>query len=242
MKYHLQMASLIPSLMIVLPAPAAAQAPREQNVFIRANMGVQPSARTFQLAATPVVYGENAILNSLEGVDGSAMLDLQGGYRVHQRFWIALGLTTTMSTKSEARVVEQIPDPLLYDRLAGGQDDLTDLTHKERSAHLSMIWEMPVSARLDASVLGGPSYIKVFQDFIQNVEVTPGTQNATPVPNQATATTMGFHVGGDMTYALSPMFGLGGMARYVFATAELPSAVDLKVGGFQYGGTLRVRF
>jgi hypothetical protein len=44
------------------------------------------------------------------------MVDLQGGYRVGERVWVVLGLTSTVAAQSEARVIAQVPDPLLYDR------------------------------------------------------------------------------------------------------------------------------
>lgn len=227
---------------LAVAGSAAAQAPPLQRLFFGANMGIQPSARTFEVKANPIVYGEVAPVTSVEGVDGTAMVDLQGGYRIRPNLSIALGVTTTMSTNSEARVVALIPDPLLYDRHITRESGVTGLKHTERSAHLSVMWTTPVAGKLDATVLGGPSYIKVFQDLVQNVDVPVGTQNSVPLPEQATATKLGFHVGGDLIYGLTPAVGLGVMARFVGATADLPSVPDVKVGGIQYGAGIRLRF
>jgi hypothetical protein len=41
---------------------------------------------------------------------------------------------------------------------------------------------------------------------------------------------------------LTRRYGVGAFIRYAGATVDLPSVSDLKVGGFQIGGGLRVRF
>lgn len=233
---------LVMALAFTIVHSAAAQTPLPQDIFFTVNVGLQPSARVFEISASPTVYGENALINSLEGVDGAPMLDLLAGYELRRRFWVTLGVTTTMATNSEAFVVSQIPNPIFYDRPAVREASLTDLKHTERSAHVSIMWTTPLRDRIEAAVLAGPSYIKVFQDLVQTVEVLPGTQNATPIAEQATATMVGFHIGGNATYELTRTLGVGIMARFVRASAELPSVPDLKVGGFQYGIGLRVRF
>ena len=231
------------TLMVGAVGSAAAQVPRVQSdILFGVNVGLQPSARTFELNATPLVFGEDATFHALEGVDGSAMLDLLGGYRLTRNYWVVLGLTTTMFTKSEAFVTAQIPDPLFYDRRTSAVASLRDLKHVERSAHLSVMWVTPINRKIDLAILGGPSYLKVFQDLAQTVNVTSGTRDASPAGEQATATKLGFHIGGDATYLLTPGIGVGLMVRFVGASAELASVPSLKLGGLQYGGGLRLRF
>jgi hypothetical protein len=82
----------------------------------------------------------------------------------------------------------------------------------------------------------------VTQGLVTNVTVPANTQTANPSPEIQTATKVGFSFGGDVTYLVRPRVGIGGMARYVAAHADLPSAPNLKIGGFQFGGGLRLRF
>lgn len=228
--------------LITTAGAAAAQGPAPYDFFISANMALQPSARTFNVSARPEIYGESALINSLAGVDGSGMVDLQGGYRVVERLWAVVGLTSTVAGRSEARVVAQVPDPLLYDRAITRESSLRDLKHTERFAHLSLMWTHPLTRRIDGSALVGPSYGKVFQQVVRNIAVPTGTQNATPIPEEETATRLGFHLGGDLTYRLTPSVGVGVMARFVRATATLPSGAVLKIGGLQYGAGVRFGF
>lgn len=227
---------------VVLAGTAAAQPPAPHDIFISANMALQPSARTFQVSARPEIYGESALVNSLGGVNGSGMVDLQGGYRVAERVWVVLGLTSTVAAQSEARVVAQVPDPLLYDRAITREASLRDLKHTERFAHMSLMWARPLTRRIDGAVLAGPSYGKVFQQLVRNLDVPLGTQNGTPVLDEETATKLGFHVGGDLTYRLTPSVGVGVMARFIRANAALPSGSSLPMGGLQYGAGLRFGF
>jgi hypothetical protein len=46
----------------------------------------------------------------------------------------------------------------------------------------------------------------------------------------------------DGNYLITPTFGLGVYLRYAGASVDLPSQSGVKVGGFQAGGGLRIRF
>jgi hypothetical protein len=216
--------------------------PPSKNIFLDVNFGVQPSSRTFSTSAFPVVYGEVAIINANQGVDGASMMDVMGGYRVWRDLSVVLGLTTTFPTKGVAEVTGAIPHPIFYDTRVESDETLQDLEHREQSAHLSVMWTSPVTDKIDASGFFGPSYIKVYQDLVTGATVTVGTQQFTPITDQQTDTVWGLHFGGELTYLITPRIGIGGMARFVKAKADLPAVQDLDVAGFQFGGGIRVRF
>jgi hypothetical protein len=243
MNKRTSIALLIATALVGGPSAAAAQtAPPTKNIFVDVNFGAQPASQIFELQTTPVVYGENAIITSKQGVNGSALLDVTAGYRVWRDLSIALGLTTTFSSGGDAEVLGAIPHPIFFDRRVESTVAVTDLAHKERSAHISAVWTSPVTDKIDASVAGGPSYIKVFQDLVTGVTVPAGTQNFVPAAEQSTATVFGFHFGGDVTYLITPRLGGGVMVRYVIGHTDLGPVHDVKVGGFQYALGLRVRF
>ena len=233
---------------------AAAQTPPpSKNIFVDFNFGTQPASRTFSTEALPVVYGEVAIIRANQGVDGTGLLDLTGGYRVWRDLSVAIGLTKTFTAKTDAVVTGGIPHPLFYDTRVESTVTIADLEHREQAAHLSAMWTSPVTDKIDASVFGGPSYIKVFQDLVTSVNVPAGTnpQSFSAVASQQTATVWGFHIGGDFTYLLTaplgsgsfaPRVGVGGMVRFVKAQVDLPTVLDLNVAGFQIGGGVRIRF
>jgi hypothetical protein len=236
---HPRTALLIIALTILVSARAQAQDGTEEFLF-GVNMRLQPTSRTFVASATPTIYGENASITSREGIDGSAVLELSGGYKFRPRLWGVLAVSTTLGGNSEAHVVAQIPHPLLYDRPLTSVADVTNLRRTERFAHLSAMWTTPITSRIDGAVLAGPSYVKVFQGIVQRFDVTPGTQTGTAVKEEITATRLGFHLGADATYRVTSMVSAGLTVRFVRAAAKVPTVADLKTGGFQFGVGLRM--
>jgi hypothetical protein len=229
---------------LALAFPASAQTPPpNKRIFVDFNVGIQPSARTFTISAFPIVYGEAAVIRGTQGIDGAPFIDVTGGYRVWRNFSAALSLTTTMTGKGDASITGGIPHPIFFDTRVESTVAVTGLAHKERSAHVSFMWTSPVTDKIDASAFGGPSYVKVFQDVIDGITVPDGTQTFVPVAGvEQTATKLGFHVGGDVTFLFTPHIGAGGMVRFVKAKVDLPAATGLTAAGLQYGGGVRVRF
>ena len=222
---------------------AFAQAPPPtKNIFVDVNFGGQPQSRTFSTEAFPVVYNEVAIIRSNQGVDGSAFMDIQGGYRVWRDLAVGLGWTTTFTTKGTAEVTGAIPHPLFYDTYVETTQTVNDLEHRERSVHILFMWTSPITDKMDASVSAGPSYIKVTQDVVTGASVPNGTQTFTPITEEQSDGVWGFNFGGDVTYLITPNIGVGGMLRYIKATADLPSVPNLDIAGFQVGGGVRIRF
>ena len=68
--------------------------------------------------------------------------------------------------------------------------------------------------------------------------------NGTPQIAIATQTGsgVGAHGGLDVNYLFSPRLGAGVFVRYLRAQVDLPAASGVKVGGFQGGLGLRLRF
>jgi hypothetical protein len=64
--------------------------------------------------------------------------------------------------------------------------------------------------------------------------------------SSVTDSAFGYNVGADLTYRFANNFGVGAMVRYASATVSVTpegsDASDVKVGGFQFGGGLRIRF
>ena len=243
MRKTMNLVLLITAAIAGTVAGAAAQTPPpSKKIFVDVNFGAQPASRTFSTDAFPIVYGEVAIINANQGVDGSSFMDVTGGYRIWRDLSVAVGLTTTFTIKNVAEVTGGIPHPLFYDTRVQSDVTVENLDHREQSAHLSVMWTSPVTDKMDASVFFGPSYIKVFQDLVTSVNVPAGTQTFTALSDQQTVTTWGFHIGGDVTYLFTPHVGAGALVRYVKAQADLPSVPDLDLAGFQIGGGVRVRF
>jgi hypothetical protein len=217
--------------------PAAAQTTK--NLFLDLNAGLQAGGGTFVLDALPIVYNETAILSTSHDVGIGPLFDVAAGYRVWRDMSIGLGFTYARGS-GEAQMTAAVPHPLFHDRRAV-TTATEDVTRSEKTVHLQFAWTMPVTDKMDASFLAGPSFINVSQEVVNNLSVVANTQNATPATETESDTAVGFHVGADLSYLLTPRYGVGGFMRYVRGSAGLPS-VDFKAGGFQIGGGARLRF
>ena len=219
-------------------APAAAQTTK--NIFLDINGGVRVASSSFVVDAFPIVYGETAILSTSQDAGSGALIDVSGGYRVWRDLSIGLGFGYARGS-GDAAMTAGVPHPLFHDRRVV-TNATADAKRSEKAVHIQATWTMPVTDKIDASFVFGPSFISVSQEVVNNITVTPNTQNATPSVESESGTAKGFHVGADLSYMLNPRYGVGGFLRYVGGSVDLPSVPDVKAGGFQVGGGARLRF
>ena len=227
----------IATALIMSAAPAAAQTTK--NLFLDLNAGVQVASRTFVVDASPIVFGETAIISTSHDVGSAGLFDVSAGYRVWRDLSIAIGFSFAGGS-ADAAMTAAVPDPLFHDRRVVTNVTVDSLSHSEKTFYLQALWTVPVTDKMDASFSFGPSFINVSQELVSNVSVSGGT--ATPLPETQSDTAKGFNVGADLSYMLNPRYGVGGFVRYVGGSVGLPSVTELKVGGFQIGGGARLRF
>ena len=99
-------------------------------------------------------------------------------------------------------------------------------------------------------MFGGPSFFSVKQDIVNDFEISETYPYDTATFTRAIAASqsesaVGVNVGGDVAYFFTPNVGVGGTAQSSGATVEMtvPSGTaDVKAGGLQVGGGLRLRF
>lgn len=226
------------AIALTMSAPAAAQTTK--NIFLDINAGVQVASRTFVVDAFPIVYNEAAVLSTSHDVGLAGLFDVSAGYRVWRDLSIGLGFSYAGGS-GDAAMTAGVPHPLFHDRRVETKATV-DAKRSEKAVHLQAIWTVPVTDKMDASFSGGPSFISVSQEVVNGITVTANTQNATPLVETQSDTAKGFNIGADISYLLTPRYGVGGFIRYVGGSEGLPSVPDLKVGGFQVGGGARLRF
>jgi hypothetical protein len=103
---------------------------------------------------------------------------------------------------------------------------------------------IPVTDKIDVGLAFGPSIFMIGQDIPNAVEVTEPGPSITGVSVESIdETAVGFHLGVDVTYLLTPRVGIGALARFTHGSTEVDNASDsLKAGGFQLGAGVRFRF
>jgi len=225
---------------------AHAQMTWTDKAFASVNFGAQAPSRTLTTTTTPDIYGEPAVFATSQDVGGGAFFDISGGYKIWRNLAVGLGVTHVGST-ADLTVNAQIPDPLFFDQRRAVTISVPNAHHSQTAVNLTGTWVMPITDKIDIGYQFGPTIFLVSQDLPgvppAGAIVEPGpTVSSLPLEGED-KTTIGIHFGVDVTYMVTPRFGVGGIARYSWGSADLAGADDkLTVGGFQIGGGLRVRF
>ena len=214
------------------------------KAFVSVNLGAQAPSQSLTTVSTPDIYGEAASFTSTEDVGGGFFFDISGGYKVWKNLAVGLGVTHVGSS-TDLTVDAAIPDPLFFDSPRLLTTTIPDAHHSQTGINLTGTWFQPITDKIDIGYQFGPTIFLVSQDVPGTPTITePGPViTAFPLAKQD-KTTVGVHFGVDLTYMVTPRFGVGGLARYTWGSAKLAESDDdsLTLGGFQIGGGLRVRF
>jgi hypothetical protein len=240
------------SVLSMAPAAEAQMLPWEDFGYLAFNVGAQAQSRSFTEISTPIIYGENASITVPHSIGSGILIDIAGGIRVWRNLAIGAGFST-FGNDETATVAAQIPHPITFGNLRPASASTGELGHRETAIHVHALWMIPVSDKIEVAAVGGPSFYSVKQDLVEGVGLTEGaapafsTVTITEVRTESVSEwAVGFTVGMDGTYLVTPDLGAGAFIRYSGASADLPTAgggtVSLDVGGFQLGLGLRVRF
>lgn len=229
------------------PQIAAAQTMQwTDKGFVSVNFGVQAGSRDLSTNSTFTLYDEQASVSTSQDVKGGALFDIGGAYRVWGNNVLAGVSFTHTSSDADVSLTASIPDPVVTDQPRAVTDTLTGANHSENALHLDVIWMMPVANKLDIGFFAGPTIFFVKQDIVaplRQEDVIEPVPTINPSFNEVSKTTVGFNAGVDLQYLIGKKWGVGGLARYSWGSADIDGASDnLTVGGFQIAGGFRARF
>jgi hypothetical protein len=227
-------------------ATASAQMTWTDKAFVSVNFGAQAPSRSLTTTTTPEIYNELASFTSTQDVGGGGFFDIAGGYKLWRNLAVGIGLTH-VGSKSDLTVDASIPDQLFFDSPRAVTTSIADAKHSQTAINLTGTWVMPITDKIDVGYQFGPTIFLVSQDLPGvpplSAIVEPGPSLTSLPLESEDKTTVGIHFGVDVTYMVTPRFGVGGIARYTWGSADLPAADEsITLGGFQIGGGLRVRF
>ena len=232
--------NLLAALCLAGASAASAQTPSGNSAFINVNGGVQAQSRTVSGSSQFPLFGETATVTTSQSIHSAPIFDISGGYKWLRGFGVSFGVST-FSKKSDATLVASILDPFFFDRPAPKNATASGLSHTEVGTHLSVMWFIPVTNRIDVAVFGGPSFIRVKHD-VGTGSVAAGTQNLVATSTSQTGSAKGGNVGVSGMMLLSGHFGVDAFLRYAGGSLDLPGVTGLKVGGVQVGGGIHARF
>jgi hypothetical protein len=253
MQNHLVTLSVC-GLLMVTASQAAAQGPAwTDRAYFGLNFAVQSGSTDLDGTRTFTIYDEQARISTTGKGEAGPMIDLSGGARVWRNVSVGIGFQK-LSSKSDATVEGAIPHPLFFNRPRNFTESVPSLERSESAVHLQFGYTWVVNPKIDVLVYGGPSFFRLSQDVVSNVEAG---ERGFPFDSVITQTSVrrqkenpvGGHVGADVTYKLYTYnkitLGAGGFLRWAGASTDLrvlDSDVSSDVGGMQVGFGLRVRY
>jgi hypothetical protein len=249
---------------LLAPAVASAQStstassPYEQRGYVQIGGGAQSGSHAITSTSTFTIYDEQGTVAGAQEYGGGAIWNIGGGVRVWKNLVAALNYTRNSDSMATA-VVAQVPHPLFVNRPRQVAQVVNDLEHTENAYHVSLNWMFPLGENLTLGVGGGPSFVGVSHEFASSASVTEtGTppeyatvaiQDITFTRGEKTGTTV--NIGADLNYDLPFELGqtgrIGATLGFRYAGGEVTLAgtggdVDVKYGGAQFWGGLRVSF
>lgn len=224
------------------------------RLSIQVNAAVQSSSEKLGQTFSRRVYGEDAVFDVLNDIKGGAVLDTGGSVRVWRHLSVGAAYTE-LNQLGTTTVTGTVPHPILFNANRAIDPVMQSLPHRERVTHIFAAWRVPVRQvkNLNVSVFGGPSYMNLTQRLVTDVGVAEGggtpfsAVRVTAVPvAEHTSSAWGGHVGVDVIYMVTSIFGVGALVRYSNGSVDIPSSNDdmlsVTVGGLQAGGGIRLRF
>ena len=252
------MRSIVAFLSVMFFAlPAAAQS----RGWLDVNFGAATSAQKSLTTETNISDGEGEFETYRVGYKAptGGAFDIGGGFMFTPMFGAGVQFTGT-AHQGAADLFIRIPHPRFFDSHAT-DSSVTDqkLERAEGGVNLSLVAAIPSNnPNLSFRLYGGPTYFRLEADAVTDIEYFHqfglfNTFNSVEIRSwraeKVEESGWGLHAGADLGYFFNKHFGIGGFARITRGTVTFtPSEfnveqdLDVKVGGFQAGGGLRVRF
>jgi hypothetical protein len=250
---------MVLGLLVVGGREAAAQgqgigATSDDRVFMTIGFGVESGKSDTNDTKNYTLYDEAATTTANTSWTSGSIFEGGIAIRVIRNFTVGVAYHQETNT-TDAEITGTAPHPIFFNRPRDFTASAGGLYRRENAAHLTFGWVVPINDKLDVLVSAGPSFFRLRQDVVSDVEVSdPINSNfATPVTAVRLAeqkrSVVGYNAGADVTYILwqndNVRLGAGGFVRYTGATTDvrlLVSDVETKVGGIQFGFGGRVRF
>lgn len=158
---------------------------------------------------------------------------------------------SSLNAGGDARVNAQVPHPFHFNRPRSVTGEAYGVHRQEVGVHTDVVYLAPVSDRLELIFQAGATFFQVTQDLVSDVTYSETYPFDTAIFSKTSAVQIaesrtGYNAGVDVTWKVSPRWGIGGLVR--FSRAHMPfevngaTAATIDVGGLQAGGGLRLAF
>jgi hypothetical protein len=228
---------------------ALAQNVPQSKVYLALNGGYQLTKNNFADGAVKRENAEDGRFDTTYEIKAGPSFNIAGGANVRRQFGVGVGVNR-ISVASSSHLNGSIPHPFFFNRPRAVSGDVAGLTRDEFALHIQARVTVPVSRRLQVTGFAGPSLFRVTQGMVTDFSYSDSypydeATFRTAVTETRNASKIGFNVGADVGFFFSRQVGVGFSAQFSGASVPLKSAgggtVDVKAGGAQLGGGLRLR-
>jgi hypothetical protein len=255
----------VPSPQTVSPSPATPRpwevpepADSFERVWIDVNLGVAIAAeKTFAIEYSDTIFRETRTFRASYENPTGASFDFGGGVMFTPEIGAGVSFSGT-AHRGTPELYVSVPHPNFFNSAASDTSEADrEFERVEGGINIQLMGVAKLGDRARLRVFGGPTYFRVQQDLVSDIRYAQVFGIFTRANEVAIAdyeyvekvegTGWGFHVGADVSVFFTRVVGIGGFARYsqgkvdVTQPATLDS-VELKAGGWQTGGGLRLKF
>jgi hypothetical protein len=229
---------------------AAAQTTLPFRGYISVDGTRQGASDDFQDSAVFTEHAEEGRFETDYSVSGGPAFNISGGALLWRQIGVGVGVSR-FSRSTPVVFNGQVPHPFVFDQDRAVTGDIGGLKREELAVNIRATAVFPLGSRTQVMVFGGPSFFRVTQGIVTDFSFTEQypydtASFASGETREAKESKMGANVGVDVGYFFTPQIGIGGIVQFAGVTLDFPSAgggtQEVKTGGFQAGGGLRLRF
>ena len=247
MKTHVNV--LLACVFTALSVSASAETSATRG-FVVVNGGYQLTKNSFTDGATRRQYAEDGRLDTAYQVKAGPSFDVAGGARVWKQLGVGVGVSR-FSTSTPATLSGTVPHPFFFNQPRSISGAVGGLKREELTVNLQARGMLEAGRRLEVMVFGGPSFFQLKQSVVSDIAVSESypydaATFQSAMTTQSNASKIGFNAGGDVAVFFTRQLGVGVTAQFAQATVGVAGVGgakhDVKVGGGNVGGGIRLRF
>jgi hypothetical protein len=231
------------------PAPRAAQP--TDRIYISIDGAFQAGVEDFGETVSFVENAENGTFSTEYNVESGPALNISAGATIWRNIGVGVGVTR-FSRSTPISLTASVPHPFFFNRARSISGDIGGLKREELAVHVQARANFTPSPKIQAVLFAGPSFFSVDQGIVNDFEISETYPYDTATFSRGVTTTVdeskvGFNVGADVGYFFTRQIGVGGSVQWSGTTIDMPASggtgtFELKAGGLQAGGGLRLRF
>jgi hypothetical protein len=236
------------------PAPTRPTRPAPQpidRIYVSVNGAFQTGGSDFGETVTFRENAEDGNFTTDYEVKSGPAFNISVGAGLWRNIGVGVGVTR-FSKNTPTVLSASVPHPFFFNRQRSVEGDVAGIKREELAVHVQARATFVPSPRIQAVVFAGPSFFSVKQDVVNDFEITETYPYDTAsfsrgLTTQVDESKIGFNVGADVGYFFTRQVGVGGSVQWAGTTIDAPASsgtgtFDIKAGGFQAGGGLRLRF